>query len=50
MKEMFKSKIVVGFVLFVLGIVFVDSSITVKLERTEDSNNSVAVSSIKCYC
>lgn len=51
MKEMLKNKIIMGFVLFVLGIIFIDSSITVKLERKVDSNtDNIAMSSIKYYC
>lgn len=48
MKDMLKSKFVIGFVVLMLGVVFVDSSITVKLERQEDSkNNVVAMANMK---
>lgn len=48
MKEMLKSKIVVGFVLLVLGVIFVDSSITVRLDRKESiKNNTVAMADLK---
>lgn len=41
MKEMLKNKFIIGFVVLMLGIVFIDSSITVRLERQEDSKNVV---------
>ncbi len=48
MKEMLKSKFVIGFVVLMLGIVFIDSSITVRLERKADSESSVvALADIK---
>ena len=48
MKEILKSKIVMGFVLLILGVIFIDSSITVRLERNVDSNNdSIAMADIK---
>ena len=40
MKEMLRSKVIVVFVLMVLGVIFVDSSITVKLENVNESYNS----------
>ena len=43
MKEMLKSKVIVMFVLIVLGVIFVDSSITVKLEDKVESNNTEIV-------
>lgn len=43
MKEMLKSKIVMGFVILMLGIIFVDSSITVRLDRKENIKNNEAV-------
>lgn len=48
MKEMLRSKVIVVFVLMVLGVIFVDSSITVKLEEsTESYNNKVIAANIK---
>jgi hypothetical protein len=48
MKEILKSKIVMGFVLLILGVIFIDSSITVRLERKVDSNNdTIAMADIK---
>ena len=43
MKEMLKSKVIVVFVLMVLGVIFVDSSITVRLEEKVESNNTEIV-------
>lgn len=43
MKEMLKSKVLVMFVLMVLGVIFVDSSITVRLEEKVESNNTEIV-------
>ena len=43
MKEMLKSKVLVMFVLIVLGVIFVDSSITVRLEEKVESNNTEIV-------
>ena len=40
MKEMLKSKVIIVFVLMVLGVIFIDSSITVKLEESTESHNS----------
>ena len=48
MKEMLRSKVIVVFVLMVLGVIFVDSSITVKLEEsTESYNKRVIAANIK---
>ena len=48
MKEMLKSKVIVMFVLIVLGVIFVDSSITVRLEDKVDSNNiEIVMANIK---
>lgn len=41
LKDMLKSKFIIGFVVLMLGIVFIDSSITARLERQEDSKNAV---------
>lgn len=43
MKDMLKSKVLVVFVLMVLGVIFVDSSITVRLEEKVESNNTEIV-------
>lgn len=48
MKEMLKSKVIVMFVLIVLGVIFVDSSITVRLEDKVESNNvEIVMANIK---
>lgn len=48
MKEMLKSKIVMGFVVLMLGIVFIDSSITVRLDRKENiKNNEIVMADLK---
>ncbi len=48
MKDMLKSKVIVMFVLIVLGVIFVDSSITVRLEDKVDSNNiEIVMANIK---
>ena len=48
MKEMLKSKVLVIFVLMVLGVIFVDSSITVRLEdKVENSNTEIVMANIK---
>lgn len=48
MKEMIKSKVLVGFILMVLGVIFVDSSMTVKLEdKVESNNREIVMANIK---
>ena len=48
MKDMLKSKVVVMFVLMVLGVIFIDSSITVRLEDKVESNNlEIVMANIK---
>ena len=48
MKEMLKSKVLVMFVLIVLGVIFVDSSMTVKLgEKVESNNMEIVMANIK---
>ncbi len=48
MKEMLKSKIVMGFVVLMLGIIFVDSSITVRLDRKENiKNNEIVMADLR---
>ena len=48
MKDMLKSKVIVMFVLIVLGVIFVDSSITVRLEDKVESNNiEIVMANIK---
>lgn len=43
MRDMLKSKVIVVFVLMVLGVIFIDSSITVRLEEKVESNNTEIV-------
>ena len=45
MKDMLKSKVIVVFVLMVLGVIFIDSSITVRLE--ESNNIEIVMANIK---
>lgn len=48
MKDMLKSKVLVVFVLMILGVIFVDSSITVRLEeKVESSNTEIVMANIK---
>ena len=48
MKEMFKSKGLIIFVILFLGVIVVDSSINVKLEnKIETSNNEIVMANIK---
>ena len=48
MKDMLKSKVIVMFVLIVLGVIFVDSSMTVRLEDKIESNNvEIVMANIK---
>ena len=48
MKDMLKSKIVMGFVVLMLGVIFVDSSITVRLDRKENiKNNEIVMADLK---
>lgn len=48
MKDMLKSKVIVMFVLMVLGVIFVDSSISVRLEDKVESNNiEIVMANIK---
>lgn len=48
MKEMLKSKVLLVFVLMVLGVIFVDSSISVRLEdKIESNNNEIVMANIK---
>jgi len=48
MKEMVKSKGLMVFVVMILGMVVIDSSINVKLEnKIETSNNEIVMANIK---
>lgn len=48
MKDMLKSKVLVVFVLMVLGVIFVDSSISVRLEEKVESDNiEIVMANIK---
>lgn len=48
MKDMLKSKVLVVFVLMVLGVIFIDSSITVRLEdKVEKENYEIVMANIK---
>lgn len=48
MKDMLKSKVIVIFVLMVLGVIFVDSSITVRLEeKVESDSTEIVMANIK---
>lgn len=48
MKEMLKSKVLLVFVLMVLGVIFIDSSISVRLEdKIESNNNEIVMANIK---
>lgn len=48
MKDMLKSKVIIMFVLMVLGVIFIDSSITVSLEEKVDSSNiEIVMANIK---
>lgn len=43
MKEMLKNKMIIGFAVVMLGMVFIDSSRTARLERREDKKEDVVV-------
>lgn len=48
MKEMLKSKGLMVFVLVILGVIVVDSSVNVKLEnKIETNNNEIVMANIK---
>ena len=48
MKEMFKSKGLIIFIVMVLGVILIDSSINVKLEnKVETNNNEIVMANIK---
>lgn len=48
MKEMLKSKGLMIFMVLVLGIILIDSSINVKLEnKVESNNNEIVMANIK---
>lgn len=48
MKDMLKSKVIVMFVLIVLGVIFVDSSVSVRLEDKVETNNvEIVMANIK---
>ena len=48
MKEMIKSKGLMVFIIMILGVVILDSSINVRLEETlESKNNEIVMANIK---
>lgn len=48
MRDMLRSKVLMMFVFMVLGVVFVDSSITVRLEeKVESKNMEIVMANIK---